>query len=473
MADEPAGTKAIITGESPGKYYRIDVPDWTTETGTGDGTFTSDGVAHSYLRIGANPGGTEAGDDLVVLVKNSGLDAINNSKDSDAEKTRKRQALRAKASTPYETTFIDDERTRDDDSATKDARKQVTNKLVTQTGWRDHADGNRITTTRGDKIEVIRGNYKLLVLGRQDEPENGAFWEASGGLIQDNDIAPGSISSISYEKDPWGGTWKVIEEFGKADVVNRYHGNVTDEFYGDSVISVVGSESPDDLVAFDSDGNSDPDQTKKHNPSIVERTWASKIESYTGSSKTRVPSITEWTWAGSIQSNTTAHSIDENVECSGQIRTKTIAANVAELTIAPVEELYIGPKEEGHIGTLGAFTVGAVAELFVGVRGEVLLGKGYSLVLGGTKEYALEDGQVKLVSDELALKNIKRMVLRHELIFRDNKSTMKSSEKYVIQLSDSLETSLNALKANIGGPPTGNPLVDLNAAMNALDDAAL
>ena len=34
-------------------------------------------------------------------------------------------------------------------------------------GWRDHSDGNRVTTTRGDKVEVIQGNYKLVVLGRQ------------------------------------------------------------------------------------------------------------------------------------------------------------------------------------------------------------------------------------------------------------------------------------------------------------------
>ena len=41
-------------------------------------------------------------------------------------------------------------------------------KLHTKGGWRDHSDGNRITTTYGDKVEVIRGNYKMIVLGRQD-----------------------------------------------------------------------------------------------------------------------------------------------------------------------------------------------------------------------------------------------------------------------------------------------------------------
>jgi hypothetical protein len=51
-------------------------------------------------------------------------------------------------------------------------------------GWRDHSDGNRITTTFGDKVEVIRGNYKLLVLGRQDDPsQQVAGWDVSGGLV--------------------------------------------------------------------------------------------------------------------------------------------------------------------------------------------------------------------------------------------------------------------------------------------------
>jgi hypothetical protein len=64
--------------------------------------------------------------------------------------------------------------------------------LHTKGGWRDHSDGNRITTTLGDKVEVIRGNYKLIVLGRQDfnphatPPISPAGMELSGGLIDTN-----------------------------------------------------------------------------------------------------------------------------------------------------------------------------------------------------------------------------------------------------------------------------------------------
>ncbi|MFO0550169.1 MAG: hypothetical protein U0271_17375 [Polyangiaceae bacterium] len=57
-------------------------------------------------------------------------------------------------------------------SAANDAknRQAETLRLLTKGGWWDHSDGNRITTTSGDKIEVIQGNYKMVVLGRQVAP---------------------------------------------------------------------------------------------------------------------------------------------------------------------------------------------------------------------------------------------------------------------------------------------------------------
>jgi hypothetical protein len=81
--------------------------------------------------------------------------------------------------------FADDVRSRglpgaQDPSNTRISNSTVTNanqnrqaetlKLLTKGGWWDHSDGNRVTTTSGDKIEVIQGNYKLVVLGRQTVP---------------------------------------------------------------------------------------------------------------------------------------------------------------------------------------------------------------------------------------------------------------------------------------------------------------
>jgi hypothetical protein len=77
--------------------------------------------------------------------------------------------------------------------------------LHTKGGWRDHSDGNRITTTRGDKVEVIRGNYKLIVLGRQDQAKSstagmdisgGQTDTSSGGLAATSTTDPSTLTAI-------------------------------------------------------------------------------------------------------------------------------------------------------------------------------------------------------------------------------------------------------------------------------------
>jgi hypothetical protein len=96
--------------------------------------------------------------------------------------------------------------------------------LHTKGGWRDHSDGNRITTTRGDKVEVIRGNYKMVILGRQElNPLKGSSdfgiedWatglDESGGLSDNQDQAHGvnGVLAIAYNWEPasdgrWGWT---------------------------------------------------------------------------------------------------------------------------------------------------------------------------------------------------------------------------------------------------------------------------
>jgi hypothetical protein len=174
--------------------------------------------------------------------------------------------------------FIDDGRQRGPhapDQATRDAQTAA---LHTKGGWRDHSDGNRISTTRGDKVEVVRGNYKLLVLGRQDELDGTAEWDASGGLLQDGDIAPGAVTEIKWEQNPFNGTWTVTEECGKGNIINRFHGNVEEHYFGETITTRVGSEGSGNISGWtDSDALTQP-QT---NPVIDERTWAQSITEHT------------------------------------------------------------------------------------------------------------------------------------------------------------------------------------------------
>jgi len=141
---------------------------------------------------------------------------------------------------------------------------QVTETIPDYLGWRDHTDGHRITTTRGDKIEIIGGNYKIVSLGRG---QGVAQYEMSGGIIVDGDEPPGGISSVTWRECPTGDAltaaetaalptgstatrqsgWKVVEQVVQGHNVTRFHGTVRDEVYGDRVVSVTGA--PTELTA--------------------------------------------------------------------------------------------------------------------------------------------------------------------------------------------------------------------------------
>jgi hypothetical protein len=116
-------------------------------------------------------------------------------------------------------------------------------------GWRDHTDGHRITTTRGDKIEVVGGNYKLVSLGRG---QGESAIEMSGGILDAWMEAPGNQTSVTWRECPTEETgsnqskksgWKVVEQTVKGHEVERFHGTQREEFYGDRLISVTGAPS--------------------------------------------------------------------------------------------------------------------------------------------------------------------------------------------------------------------------------------
>ena len=267
--------------------------------------------ATSYLRLGAVPSGEEPGANLAELID------------------------------PAEA-FIDDDRNRGGGSSqtefdnsgghglAKATRKEESARLHTKGGWRDHSDGNRVTTTTGDKVEVIRGNYKLLVLGRQDDPDKAAAFDISGGLIQSGDVAPGSITEIRWVQDVYSGTWHVLEEAEKGAQKTVYHGDIEETFYGNNLISTTGSEDPTKPIALQA--GSKP-ASLRLNPTIVEKTWATKITSDTGSAKTPVPSITETTHALHVTSATHCLISTEHTNAISLLST-TVAGTILETTTA-------------------------------------------------------------------------------------------------------------------------------------------
>jgi hypothetical protein len=330
------------TKTSPlGKYILIEVPNFNLAK-------SEDGSMSSYLRLGA--------------VKDPSIAASPGAHKASGED------LAAKV-----TSFIDDERVRDGcpDFIPVSERKAETAKLHLKGGWRDHSDGNRITTTRGDKVEVIKGNYRMLVLGRQ---ERNSGWDVSGGHVSESGITFAGSSEIRWVEN-YDGTWKVIEESLKGDVYTTYQGDTREEYYGNFKLSTTGSEEP---------------KKGRENPRITDRTWALQIESYTGSSALPVPSIKEETWAETITSKTVATRVTDTTEVkamrstttAGTLEDTTTADEMKSTTVCPsILDTTVGNTVSTIIGTETEIIVGAATELTVGAETSITVGATIDIVI--------------------------------------------------------------------------------------------
>ena len=196
-------------GENEHKYLLIKVPDFALDP-AGDPAGGPNAGRYglpmtSYLRLGASSLEAEPGDDLVAYAFMSGPAGTQTPYEGDPADFRADP-------THVETTtaFIDDERNRGVGNVEPTGasghgmtpaqrRTWHTNHLLSRGGWRDHSDGNRISTTYGDKVEVIRGNYKLVVLGRQDDAGNAMGHDMSGNHVQDYAQATMPGASVTVE----------------------------------------------------------------------------------------------------------------------------------------------------------------------------------------------------------------------------------------------------------------------------------
>ncbi|WP_437296117.1 hypothetical protein [Sorangium sp. So ce426] len=335
-----------------GKYLLIEVPNFNDAASEAE-------AMGSYLRLGAvkdpslagSPGAPRAtGEDLAARV----------------------------------TSFIDDTRKRDGcpDFLPEAERQAETAKLHTKGGWRDHSDGNRITTTRGDKVEVIKGNYRMLVLGRQEDT---AGWDVSGGHIQDATDLWTAATTIEWVQN-YNGTWKVTEKTEKGDVDTTYHGDTFDRFYGNKQTSITGSEAP---------------TAERPNPTCLSSTWAQRIESYTGSAACPVPQILDETWADQIASKTTATAISDETTAqtissttsATSISDETTASTVSSTTTASlVSDTTIGEVQSVTIGNTSDVTIGNAASITVGATEEITIGGLVELTIAAMLEVSLTAG---------------------------------------------------------------------------------
>lgn len=384
MGDGKVGENDV---NANGKYLLIAVPEFAEDPIRPGVKMTS------YLRLGAasTDWQTDPGGELAKLVHLAGPPGAHLNPTGEPVNIQGDEE-------DARPVFIDDTRDRtgcgDPHGLSVDDRKKQTKVLHTRGGWRDHSDGNRISTTYGDKVEVIRGNYKMVVLGRQDDdPSMSAGWDASGQHIQDwGYTMPGASVRVEYMQDRYTGAWHLQNTTENVIQSSNFAGDFYEYKWGDHHESTVGSENPQKYV----DEKEDP--RPRTNPHIIGKTWAQKIESYTGSEKWRIPEMKEETWAKVMSSLTDAESTTDTTRVSGEISESTRADSIKSVTRARktsdetevAEEVYEKTRagtmrsvtdagaihEETKAGAMSSITIaGAQSDVtLVGAKADVLVG---------------------------------------------------------------------------------------------------
>ena len=300
---------------------------------------------------------------------------------------------------------------RDDGVATSTATgnpkafvKARTAELLTRGGWREHTDGNRVTTTRGDRIEVIGGNYKMVVLGRRWQRTGDSatytkhgwgesYWESSGGHNKDGTNTPGEVVNIQWHHDSAANTdeWRVVDETVKGNVIGIYQGNQYETYKCRLIKSTIGGPSTSTAIVDNPVGtvqHQNPDQgwllggtVNWQKPSVSEYVKAKAItgttEVFADGSGDGSISSEEWIGTktaktqvdGTWTSNTKAEVVidqkgsvtspiakfSENLHTSSSLKSQ-------EFFVVNIELAFGGLLETNH-GQGFALKVGAVAEV--------------------------------------------------------------------------------------------------------------
>lgn len=212
-------------------------------------------------------------------------------------------------------------------STTTSSASVLTGQTLSRGGWRDHTDGNRISTTRGDRIDYVQGNYRRVIFGRVSNTVAGVIgqstWESSGGHNHDTTSTPGEVTTITWVQDQ-GGTWKTIERTEKGNVVERFSGELTEYFDGGSKLETY--------TGVD-------DGSDSQNPKIKERTYAK--------------SITSTTNASSTTDDTDATNKNDVQYVHGSFTSKTFADEISEFSLAGIANDNTNTFEHQDVTTYG------------------------------------------------------------------------------------------------------------------------
>lgn len=223
----------------------------------------------------------------------------------------------------------------DGNPPTSSSPTTLTGELMTRGGWRDHTDGNRISTTRGDRLDFVQGNYKRVIFGRVTNSAPGvysqSYWDSTGGHNHNATSTPGEVTAITWVSTQ-GGTWKAIEKTEKGNVWERFSGEMEEHFDGGTEKHSVTGVS----------GYSD-----KKNPVIDEQVYAKSI-----TSTTTCTSMTSKVYATGTISKTYVH--------GDHTSTTTTNGTVNDFTLCGVKNdnsNVVEHQQNTTFGTRHVFTV--------------------------------------------------------------------------------------------------------------------
>lgn len=212
-------------------------------------------------------------------------------------------------------------------------------------GWVDHSNGHRVTTTHGDKVEVITGNYKLVVMGREGSPEGSTGFDMSGGHTVNWAKTPGCVRTITAEGD----SFKVTHVTDKGHEHTVFHGFDTDHVVGGSTsISVMGGSS--DLTQH---------QVYEAMALVVDQAWSQKIvDGDYGDIIVDIDAgepMSNWDFTESNDLKANAAALSQYPDNFGEVKAYSAASRVIEARRAKQYDEWVAVDgtftEEVHAGT--------------------------------------------------------------------------------------------------------------------------
>lgn len=313
-ADDLSSADAVVTQQTgSAKYLHLAVPNY-------DENANSATAPRTYLRLGAFPDSASDrrywGDDM--------LDAVGV----------------PTSATPY---FKDDYRhqnqqTHPDTGYTRwDGRSKsldqvpttLTGQLRSRGGWRQHTDGNYLSTTRGDRVDVYYGNYKMVVLGRMDAPDDWSetYWESSGGHTRWATNTQGDMVLVRWNADR--SRWRTYEETIRGDLIDRYQGVKEETFECPRIVTMIGSPDPPTTAIADVDKDPHTQLTTDADGAATDHyppAYAGKWSKPGGRLKER-PNVNEEVYAKDISATT---------KVTSGMATKATECSDSTLTVMPV-----------------------------------------------------------------------------------------------------------------------------------------